>query len=116
MHVFEAYTRLFRQKDGLWLVDPKAIQYVLQTSGYHYPRTEVGRHIARQITGESILYVEGMHAARSHCERGNVDTGEPAAGDDHARVRKIMNPAFNAAQLRSFLPLFFRSARRVSSI
>ncbi|KAI0719203.1 PAH-inducible cytochrome P450 monooxygenase PC-PAH 1 [Fomitopsis betulina] len=81
-------------KDGLWLVDPKAIQYVLQTSGYHFPRTEVGRHIARQITGESILYVEG---------------------DDHARIRKIMNPAFSAAQLRSFLPLFFRSARRLTT-
>ncbi|KZT63987.1 cytochrome P450 [Daedalea quercina L-15889] len=81
-------------KDSLWIVDPKAIQYVLQTSGYHFPRTAVGRHIARQFTGESILYVEG---------------------DDHARVRKIMNPAFNAAQLRSFLPLFTRSARKLTS-
>ena len=27
-----------------------------------------------------------------------------------------MNPAFNAAQLRSFLPLFFRSARRVGNV
>jgi len=46
-------------KDSLWVVDPKAIQYVLQTSGYHYPRTATGRHIARQIMGDSILYVEG---------------------------------------------------------
>lgn len=47
------------QKDSLWIVDPKAIQYVLQTSGYQYPRTVTGRHIARQIMGDSILYVEG---------------------------------------------------------
>ncbi|TFY57341.1 hypothetical protein EVJ58_g7079 [Rhodofomes roseus] len=88
-------------KDTLWLVDPKAIQYVLQTSGYHYPRTVVGRHIARQITGDGILYVEeGRISGR--------------LGDDHARVRKIMNPAFSAAQLRSFLPLFRRSARRLT--
>lgn len=50
-----------------------------------------------------------------HCDEDRFDKQELAAGDDHARVRKIMNPAFNAAQLRSFLPLFFRTARRVSN-
>ena len=33
---------------------------------------------------------------------------------DHARIRKIMNPAFTAAQLKSFLPLFRGSAQKVS--
>lgn len=32
---------------------------------------------------------------------------------DHARIRKIMNPAFTAAQLKSFLPLFLGSAQKV---
>ena len=68
IHVCQAYPKLLPQKDSLWLVDPKAIQYVLQTSGYHFPRTEVGRHIARQITGESILYVEGTHGVSVHCD------------------------------------------------
>ncbi|KAG1831991.1 hypothetical protein DFJ58DRAFT_848085 [Suillus subalutaceus] len=33
---------------------------------------------------------------------------------DHQRHRKIMNPAFGAAQLRTFLPVFRRSAARLS--
>ena len=36
------------------------------------------------------------------------------AGEVHQRHRKIMNPAFSAARLRSFLPLFQRIASKVS--
>ena len=32
---------------------------------------------------------------------------------DHARIRKIMNPAFTASQLKSFLPLFLGYAEKV---
>lgn len=32
---------------------------------------------------------------------------------DHTRIRKIMNPAFTASQLKSFLPLFRSSAHKV---
>ena len=34
-----------------------------------------------------------------------ADVAEPV-DQDHARMRKIMNPAFAASQLKSFLPLF----------
>ncbi|KAI9066918.1 cytochrome P450 [Trametes sanguinea] len=34
-------------------------------------------------------------------------------GQDHARIRKIMNPAFTASQLRSFLPFFRNSAHKL---
>lgn len=36
-----------------------------------------------------------------------------AGGEDHSRHRKIINPAFTASQLRSFLPLFRQSAAKV---
>lgn len=35
-------------------------------------------------------------------------------GSDHQRQRKIITPAFNAIQLKSFLPIFQQGAARVS--
>ena len=37
-------------------------------------------------------------------------------GHSHARHRKVMNPAFSAAQLRSFLPRFRNSTAKVSEM
>ena len=34
-------------------------------------------------------------------------------GDDHKRHKKVMNPAFDISRLRSFLPLFQKSASMV---
>ena len=39
-----------------------------------------------------------------------------SADQDHARMRKIMNPAFAASQLKSFLPLFQDHARKVYAL
>ncbi|EMD35307.1 hypothetical protein CERSUDRAFT_116112 [Gelatoporia subvermispora B] len=80
-------------RDILYVADPKALQHIFHKSGYHYPKSIEARQITRQLAGEGILYVEGA---------------------DHARNRKIMNPAFTAAQLRTFMPLFRRSAIKLS--
>ena len=37
-------------------------------------------------------------------------------GNDHHRHRKIMNPAFSAAHLRTFLPLFQRIGAKASNV
>lgn len=37
-------------------------------------------------------------------------------GPVHSRHRKVMNPAFSAPRLRSFLPLFQRSAVKASEV
>ena len=37
------------------------------------------------------------------------------SGEVHQRHRKVMNPAFTAAQLRSFMPLFSRYSAKVRS-
>ncbi|KZV64469.1 cytochrome P450 [Peniophora sp. CONT] len=71
----------------LMVSDPKALQYILQTSGYRYPKRHDARAVLRMIVGHGI---------------GGTN------GEQHQRVRKIMSPAFSGPQLQSFLPLFLR--------
>ncbi|KAI0779018.1 PAH-inducible cytochrome P450 monooxygenase PC-PAH 1 [Trametes elegans] len=80
-------------EDTLEISDPKALQYIFHKSGYHFKKTTVARQFTREITGAGILY---------------------ATDQDHGRIRKIMNPAFTAGQLRSFLPLFRGSAQKLA--
>ncbi|KZT13219.1 cytochrome P450, partial [Laetiporus sulphureus 93-53] len=77
-------------EDNLWLVDPKALHHIFHKAGHKYSRRIDARQISRQLTGDGILF------ANDH---------------EHARIRKIMDPAFSTAQIRSFLPLFRRSAQ-----
>ncbi|EIW63773.1 cytochrome P450, partial [Trametes versicolor FP-101664 SS1] len=70
-----------------------ALQYIHHKSGYHFPKAVFMQQISREINGDGIL---------------------TATGHDHARIRKIMNPAFSAGQLRSFLPLFQCAAQDLS--
>ncbi|KIJ26121.1 hypothetical protein M422DRAFT_272863 [Sphaerobolus stellatus SS14] len=78
-------------KDRLWLADPKAIQYVLNTSGYNYPKPYATRVGIEMLLGRGLVWAEGTQ---------------------HARQRKIMNPAFSFAALRGFLPLFRQTSQR----
>ncbi|GJE88903.1 cytochrome P450 [Phanerochaete sordida] len=80
----------------LALADPKALQHVLQKSAYDYPKTRQLWVTLYNITGRSILWAP--------------------AGEIHARHRKVMMPAFSVPQLRSFLPLFRRSASKLSQL
>ncbi|KIJ66688.1 hypothetical protein HYDPIDRAFT_108600 [Hydnomerulius pinastri MD-312] len=79
--------------DAIWTADPRTLQYVFHTSAYKYSKSVVANETTKLFTGESIL------ATSPH---------------DHQRHRKIMNPAFSVAQLRTFLPVFRRSAARLS--
>ncbi|KZV64465.1 cytochrome P450 [Peniophora sp. CONT] len=79
-------------EERLALADPKALQYVLQTSGYRFPKSPDTRASVRMILGEGIAWVHG---------------------DQHQRHRKIMNPAFSVPQLKSFMPLFLRHANKL---
>lgn len=80
-------------EEVLWTADPRALQYVFHTSGYRFTKRTVAVEVTRLFTGDSILTTDA---------------------NDHQRHRKIMNPAFSAAQLRTFLPVFRRSAARLS--
>ncbi|KAI0263458.1 cytochrome P450 [Gloeopeniophorella convolvens] len=78
--------------DRLMVLDPKALQYILQTSGYAFPKSAERAEFVGLIAGKGIVY---------------------AQGDSHHRQRKIMDPAFFAPQTKSFLPLFQNSASKL---
>jgi alkylphenol/PAH-inducible cytochrome P450 monooxygenase len=93
------------------VADPKALQYILQTSGYRFPKRADARANARMVIGDGIVYVHGtcgnffINASNAQCN----------PGEQHKRHRKIMNPAFSAPQLKSFLTLFLNQAAKESS-
>ncbi|KAF7791574.1 hypothetical protein EIP86_002590 [Pleurotus ostreatoroseus] len=70
----------------------QALQHIFHKSGYHYPKHIEANTMSRVITGRGILY---------------------AHGTSHQRHRKVMNPAFTAQQLRTFLPLFRRASTKM---
>ncbi|TFK80428.1 cytochrome P450 [Polyporus arcularius HHB13444] len=71
----------------LMTADPKALQHIYHKSAYNYTKRTSANIMAEIMTGPGIAV---------------------SLGRDHQRHRKIMNPAFSAAHLRTFLPLFQR--------
>ncbi|KAG7444714.1 cytochrome P450 [Guyanagaster necrorhizus] len=80
-------------QDVLVLGDAKGLQHVLHGSGYRYPKLPDTDYNMNILFGRGIVTV---------------------AGSIHQRHRKVMNPAFSAAQLRTFLGVFQRSAKKFS--
>ncbi|KIJ48702.1 hypothetical protein M422DRAFT_247562 [Sphaerobolus stellatus SS14] len=78
-------------RDMLFLVDPKGLQRILNTSGYNYRKPPDYRIIIELTTGRGVTWAEGAQ---------------------HLRHRKVMNPAFSFSALRAFVPIFRTTARR----
>ncbi|KAI0089014.1 cytochrome P450, partial [Irpex rosettiformis] len=81
-------------RDVLLVADPKALQHIFHKSGYLYAKSIESDVITGVFTGHSILTATGriVHSSRH---------------------RAVMNPAFSAPQLRSFLPKFRNSAAKL---
>ncbi|KAI9446040.1 cytochrome P450 [Lactarius indigo] len=77
----------------LSVVDPKALQYILHSSGYHFPKGKEATQSVKLIAGQGVVGAHGMV---------------------HQRQRKVMNPAFFAPQLRTFLPIFQDMASKLA--
>ncbi|KAI0666534.1 PAH-inducible cytochrome P450 monooxygenase PC-PAH 4 [Trametes maxima] len=73
--------------DGLMTADPKALQHIYQKAGANYVKKPSQNHASWIVTGPGIAWSQG---------------------EAHTRHRRIMSPAFSAARLKSFLPLFQR--------
>ncbi|KAL7281118.1 hypothetical protein ACG7TL_004426 [Trametes sanguinea] len=71
--------------DVLMTADPKALQHIYHKSAYNYAKQTAQNHMGYIMSGPNIVWAQGQV---------------------HQRHRKLMNPAFSTAQLRSFLPLF----------
>ncbi|PBK79070.1 cytochrome P450 [Armillaria gallica] len=90
MKWLQEYGAVFRiggcfAQDVLMLSDPKALKYVLHTSGYQFPKSPDIVHLFGALIGSGLAVAEGTV---------------------HQRQRRILNPAFSASQLRQSLPLF----------
>ncbi|TFY79536.1 hypothetical protein EWM64_g4475 [Hericium alpestre] len=85
-------------EQALVVADPKALQHILHTSGYRYPKRADVREVTRILFGTGIVWADGM---------------DVRFGSMHQRHRKIMNPAFSEVQLKSFLPVFEGYANKV---
>ncbi|KAH9989062.1 cytochrome P450 [Russula compacta] len=79
-------------RDRLMVADPKALQYIFHTSGYHFVKPTETLKTTELLFGRGIAW---------------------AHGETHERQRKIMNPAFAVPQLRTFLSLFQSSAHKL---
>ncbi|KAF8507409.1 PAH-inducible cytochrome P450 monooxygenase PC-PAH 1 [Gautieria morchelliformis] len=77
--------------DVLFTADLKAIQYILNTAGYNFPRNPQSIATAKLVLGPGMLFAQGAQ---------------------HARHRKIMNPAFSYSSLRLFLPIFHNTSEK----
>jgi hypothetical protein len=49
------------QKDTLMLADPRGLQYVLHTSGYHFPKRVDARMVIKLLTGRGLTWVSGWY-------------------------------------------------------
>lgn len=80
-------------EDHLMVADPKALQYILQSSGYNFPKRTDMLKVTEMVAGTAAL-------ACAH-------------GKTHERQRKILAPAFFVAQLKSFIPIFQEASSKL---
>ncbi|KAH9965228.1 cytochrome P450 [Russula dissimulans] len=78
--------------DRLWVSDPKAIQYILQTSRYNFVKPYAARFALNAATGPGVNGAEGQ---------------------DHFRQRRIISPAFGSLETRAQVPVFRQCARQL---
>ncbi|KZT27170.1 cytochrome P450 [Neolentinus lepideus HHB14362 ss-1] len=94
----EAFGSVVRYKgilgdDHLMISDPKALQYILHTSAYHFLKETGGRRaISHLLNGHSLNSVDG---------------------DIHKRHRKVMIPAFGAPEARALFPAFRKMSQEL---
>ena len=47
------------------VADPKALQYILHTSGYNFPKAPDASHIIRMLTGDGLGSTQGKSSMNS---------------------------------------------------
>ena len=72
--------------------DPKALQFLLQTSGYNIPKTPFRLQFLGNLTGDNIHSNEN---------------------DGHKRHRKVMLPAFGFPETKALTHIFQEKAAKV---
>ncbi|KIJ66116.1 hypothetical protein HYDPIDRAFT_110276 [Hydnomerulius pinastri MD-312] len=81
-------------EDQLMVADPKALQWIFNTSAYHFPKQQSRRVVSQMINGKGIIWAEG---------------------DVHKRQRRVMLPGFGGPESKAFLTLFKGCAESMSA-
>ncbi|KAF8319095.1 cytochrome P450 [Clavulina sp. PMI_390] len=71
------------------ITDKRALQHILVQEPYKFPKSSFDRRFLAGILGEGLIVVEGA---------------------DHARQRKVMNPAFGPANIKAMYPILLEKA------
>ncbi|KAF9256962.1 cytochrome P450 [Marasmius fiardii PR-910] len=72
-------------EDLLMVSDPKALQHIIHKSAYRYPKAKDGGQVTWKLFGPGLVSV---------------------AGEAHQRQRKILNPTFSAAHIKTSAEVF----------
>jgi cytochrome P450 len=96
----------------LWISDPKGVQYILQTSRYSFVKPYAARFALNSATGPGVNGAEGDQIPRLSFD-GHKTNGA-SIGPDHYRQRRILLPAFGAAETKAQIPVFRQCAREVN--
>ncbi|KAG6812980.1 hypothetical protein H0H93_013555, partial [Arthromyces matolae] len=98
-------------ENRLLVSDPKALQYIHQTSGYHYPKQPERREISRLVSGRGILWADDFGS-----DATKRPLSVPPAGETHKRQRKIMLPGFSGPETKLYLPVFSACAAKMAEM
>ncbi|KAH9035922.1 cytochrome P450 [Lactarius pseudohatsudake] len=100
------YGNVWRQhgclgKDHLVVADPEALRYILHVPGYHFDKRKDMQKSTELTFGRGLVWATADMVSQ---------------GETHRRQRGVMNPAFSAPQMRTFLPMFQNSASKLAQM
>ena len=95
------------QEDCLWVADPKAINHILQKSGYLYAKPSNIQEGLALVGDRGILWADGELPAAV-----TPDSSNSSSGDIHKRHRRAMAPAFGLVEAKGLLPYFMDSVTK----
>ena len=103
------------QENSLWVADPKAINHILQKSGYLYAKASEVRERSALLTDRGILWADGeLYIATRPLPTPNPSNSP--TGDVHKRHRRAMAPAFGLVEAKGLLPHFMETANKVREL
>ena len=101
------------QEDHLWIADPKAINHILQKSGYLYAKPSNTREqVALLADRDGIASAEGRLPIRI----GFSNLSNDPEGNAHKRHRRVIAPAFGLVETKGFVPYFTDAAAKARGL
>ena len=105
------------QEDILWVADPKAINYILQKTGYLYAKPNNVQERTALLADRGVAWAEGELSIVYHMWTfpASRSSNNPT-GDIHIRHRRAMSPAFGLFAAKGLLPYFMDSVAKARKL